>query len=182
MNKQIINDNIFIIHDFLTPQECDFHIKASETIGYQLAKVNMNGKQTIMTSVRNNQRVLMFDEEMAAEIWEKLAPFVDEYPVAKPIGLNEMWRYYKYVPGERFKLHKDGSHRRSETEQSLFTLLIYLNDDFEGGATGFNREFDVQPKKGTAIVFNHDIKHEGKPIMDGIKYVLRTDIMFQINV
>lgn len=179
MKKQNITKNIFLIDNFLTEEECDFHIKASETIGYELAKVNVNGKQTIMTTVRNNQRVLMFDEEMAAEIWEKLKPFVDAYPTAEPIGLNEMWRYYKYVPGERFRLHKDGSHIRNPYERSLLTLLIYLNDDFEGGATGFNREFDIAPKKGRAVIFEHQIRHEGKPIQSGTKYVLRTDIMFK---
>lgn len=179
MKKQNITKNIFLIDDFLTEEECDFHIKASEKIGYEQAKVNVNGKQIIMTTVRNNQRVLMLDEEMAVEIWEKLKHFVDAHPTALPIGLNEMWRYYKYVPGERFKLHKDGSYVRNQCERSLLTLLIYLNDDFEGGATGFNREFEIAPKKGRAVIFEHQIRHEGKRIHSGIKYVLRTDVMFK---
>lgn len=178
MIKEIEKD-IWIIDDFFTKEECDTHIMASEKVGYEMAKVNVNGRQTLLTSVRDNQRVLLFDEEMTEEIWEKLAPYISNRNNAMPIGLNEMWCYYRYEPGERFKLHRDGSHVRNPYERSLLTLLIYLNDDFEGGATGFNREFDIEPKKGRAVIFEHKIKHEGKPIQSGTKYVLRTDIMFK---
>ncbi|NOQ70930.1 MAG: oxidoreductase, 2OG-Fe(II) oxygenase [Crocinitomix sp.] len=179
MYKEQISENVWIIDNFLSEEECVFHIKASEMMGYEFAKVNINGKQTVMASVRNNQRVLMLDDDLANEIWERLIPFIDQYPEAKPIGLNEMFRYYKYVPGERFKMHRDGSHRRDENERSFLTLIIYLNDDFEGGATGFMREFDIQPKAGRAVIFDHKVRHEGKNLQLGTKYVLRTDIMFR---
>ena len=181
MKKEKITNDVWIMDDFLSHDECAFHIKASEVMGYEFAKVNINGKQTVMPTVRDNQRVLLFDEEMAEEMWTKLVPFIDDFPMAKPVGLNEMWRYYRYVPGERFKLHLDGSHRRNEKERSLLTLLIYLNDDFIGGATGFLREFDIEPKKGRAVIFNHSVRHEGKPIQTGMKYVLRTDVMFKFE-
>lgn len=181
MQKEKITEDVWIIDDFLTKEECKFHIKASETIGYEFAKVNIDGKQTVMASVRNNQRVLMLDEELAAEIWNKLCPFIDDYPYAKPIGLNEMFRYYKYVPGERFKMHRDGSHRRNASEQSLLTLIIYLNEDFKGGETGFMREFDIRPKQGRAVIFDHNVRHEGKSLEQGTKYVLRTDVMFRVT-
>ena len=181
MKKEKIAEDIWVIDNFLTKDDCDYHIHASESIGYEFAKVNIDGKQTIMPSVRNNQRVLLFDEVMAEALWERLAPFIDSYPIAKPIGLNEMWRYYKYVPGERFKMHRDGSHKRNEKEESFLTLIIYLNDDFEGGETGFMREFEVKPKAGRALIFDHQIRHEGKALETGTKYVLRTDIMFRIN-
>ena len=37
----------------------------------------------------------------------------------------------------------------------------------------------VTPSKGTAVIFNHDIWHEGCPIESGYKYILRTDIVFR---
>lgn len=181
MKKEKIAEEVWIIDDFLTEEECAFHIKASETIGYEFAKVNINGVQTVMPGVRDNQRVLMLDEYLAAEIWERLSPHIDTYPIGRPIGLNEMWRYYKYVPGERFKMHRDGSHQRNKTERSLLTLIVYLNDDFEGGETGFMVGMEVKPKKGRALIFEHKIRHEGKALTAGTKYVLRTDIMYELK-
>ena len=50
-------------------------------------------------------------------------------------------------------------------------------DDFTGGETEFD-DFSVAPKKGTALIFRHDIKHKGCKVLSGFKYALRTDIMF----
>ena len=46
------------------------------------------------------------------------------------IGLNEMFRFYRYTTGQRFKMHRDGSFKRNEIERSFYTFMIYLNDDF----------------------------------------------------
>ena len=89
-----------------------------------------------------------------------------------------MFRIYKYSPGQRFKMHRDGSYIRNEHEKSFYTFLIYLNDDFEGGETEFEGLFTVAPKKGSALVFHHPLRHEGKTLISGLKYVLRTDIMY----
>ena len=37
----------------------------------------------------------------------------------------------------------------------------------------------VTPKQGTALVFNHDTLHEGLPVTEGIKYIIRTEIMYR---
>jgi len=89
-----------------------------------------------------------------------------------------MFRIYKYSSGQRFKMHRDGSYIRNENEKSFYTFLIYLNDDFEGGETEFENLFTVAPKKGSALVFYHPLRHEGKTLISGLKYVLRTDIMY----
>ena len=55
--------------------------------------------------------------------------------------------------------------------------MIYLNDDFEGGATRF-MQAAVKPVKGTALVFAHPLSHQGDPVTAGRKYVVRTDVMY----
>ena len=37
----------------------------------------------------------------------------------------------------------------------------------------------VTPRQGTALIFNHDTLHEGLPVTSGVKYILRTEIMFR---
>ena len=95
------------------------------------------------------------------------------------IGLNEMLRFYKYSPGQRFKMHRDGSYIRNETEFSYYTFMVYLNDDYEGGQTKFDSGEFVNPKKGTALIFEHSLRHEGARLTQGSKYVLRSDIMYK---
>lgn len=60
---------------------------------------------------------------------------------------------------------------------SRLTLLVYLNDGFEGGATDF-RDFAVTPRTGDALLFVHDTWHEGQAVTRGHKYVLRSDVMY----
>jgi hypothetical protein len=99
----------------------------------------------------------------------------------------------------------DGSYSRTITynsdlkqsykQHSFLTLLIYLNDEFEGGETKFFpdkqhcrflRDIEnkqavhvIQPKQGMAVVNIHNILHEGSKVQSGAKYVLRTDILYQ---
>ena len=93
-----------------------------------------------------------------------------------PRGLPKDLRFYKYAPGQRFKMHKDGPwHEDGLTSQ--LTLLVYLNDGFTGGDTDF-RDFRVKPDTGAALLFIHDTWHEGAAIESGTKYVLRSDVMY----
>ena len=54
---------------------------------------------------------------------------------AVPVGLNERLRFYRYDPPQRFKGHRDGAVRRSPTERSRLTFIVYLNDRAESGRT-----------------------------------------------
>lgn len=110
---------------------------------------------------------------------ERFRPFaVERFASSRVLGFHEMFRFYKYEPGQRFKSHIDGSNVRNEEEASYFTFMIYLNDDFEGGHTSF-RYHNVTPRKGTALVFYHGMKDTGEEIITGTKYVLRTDVMYK---
>ena len=138
-------------------------------------------RQVTMTNVRNNSRVMFTDEALAESIWQRVQPYcVQQFGYLRAIGLNEMWRFYKYAVGQQFKKHIDGSYERNETESSLYTLMIYLNDDFLGGDTWFE-DLAIQPKKGMALIFKHDLLHEGKEVIKGTKYVLRTDVMYRFE-
>ena len=58
--------------------------------------------------------------------------------------------------------------------------MIYLNENYEGEETSFT-DLAIQPKQGLAVVFLHNLEHEGSAVKAGIKYVLRTDIMFRLE-
>lgn len=139
-------------------------------------------RQSILKGVRNNDRILYTDESLAKELFQRAKPFlINEVGIYEVNGLNEMFRFYKYSPGQRFKMHRDGSYKRNEREESFFTFLIYLNEEFEGGATEFEDLFTIQPKTGDLLVFYHPYRHEGRVIESGYKYALRSDIMYRMK-
>jgi len=117
----------------------------------------------------------------------------------EPVGLNEIWRLCKYKPGGHFAPHFDGSFIRDTKERSMKTFMLYLNGGFEGGSTNFvdesqtlwmdsNGNFRAQddkillkilPVPGMAIIFNHQLLHEGAQLKEGVKFIMRSDVMFR---
>jgi prolyl 4-hydroxylase len=181
MQQHILTSNIFTIDEFWTPSECEAFIIKSEAAGYEPAAVQTESGQKIVTSVRNNDRLLYKDYDLADALWLQIKPFVPEkIGNSKVVGLNELFRFYKYYPGQEFKRHRDQSYIRSDGDASYYTFMIYLNHDYVGGNTIFNN-IQIAPKQGQALVFLHNLEHEGSTVESGVKYVLRTDIMFRME-
>lgn len=179
MNKIDLSDKIWIIENFLSEKECQDLIFFSELRGYKEAEVSLRSGSKMMKGIRNNYRVIYEDEKLAKTIWEKLKDYCpSELDNATSNGLNERFRFYRYEEGQRFKRHIDGRYTKNEFEESRITFLVYLNDDYEGGVTKF-KNITVEPKIGLAVCFIHEQKHEGTPVLEGVKYVLRTDVMYK---
>lgn len=182
MKKIVINKDIFIIEDFLSAEECSNLRSHCNHIQFEEAKVDTGNAQVVMKGIRNNDRYLYNDKAFASSIYERALPFlVPQIGLYEVSGLNELFRFYKYKKSHRLKMHRDGNYERNEQESSFYTFLIYLNDDFEGGETNFRNIGKVNPKAGSALVFLHPLFHEGKEVLQGKKYVLRTDVMYQLT-
>ena len=176
-----LNDKAFTISNVLTAEECQHYIDLTEQMGYAEAPVTTSRGPKMMPDFRNNERVMYDTPEIAEELWQKIKtciPVNYRNTSKQAVGLNERLRFYKYHPGQEFKEHMDGRYRRNQYESSLLTLLIYLNGDFKGGETKF-RDVTVVPETGLALVFQHKVLHAGMPVIEGVKYVLRSDVMFR---
>lgn len=172
-------ETIWTVESFLTEKECGELINFSETIGYQEAEVSLSSGAKMMKGLRNNDRLLYQDVELANSYWQKLKVFCPEkIEGGLAVGLNEQFRFYKYQLDQRFKRHIDGRFKRNEEEESRITFMIYLNEDFEGGETAFD-QVSIKPRTGDALCFIHEQKHEGSPVKNGVKYVLRSDVMYR---
>ncbi len=179
MTKVQLNENIFLIMNFWSKEQCENFIQMSEEKGYSAAKIDTGMGNRVVSSVRNNKRVMHKDQYLADELWNQLAEHIPErYGNFKASGLNELFRFYRYQPNEEFKKHTDQSYVRNENEISFYTFMIYLNNNFSGGETLFTRN-KITPVQGMALVFLHSLDHAGSPISSGTKYVLRTDVMYQ---
>lgn len=186
-----LNDYVFTVENFLTPEQCDQFIRISEDIGYEDALVSSPQGQVLRKDVRNNQRVMFENDEIAQRLWDQAQEIVpQEYDGRGAIGVSELLRFYRYDPGQQFNWHQDFPFERDDGQQSFLTFMIYLNDDFDGGETSFEDsysdesfdEFKVVPEQGMALFFEHAIHHKGEPVTWGRKYVLRTDVMYAAEV
>ena len=171
----------FTVDDVLSRDECTAMVARIEALGPTDAPITTDRGFVMMPEVRSNQRVMFDDRELAAELYARLAAALPERVCGmRKHGVNERFRCYRYTPGQRFAPHFDGAFRRDAREQSQLTLMVYLNDGFGGGATRFVDDgCAVTPFPGRALLFQHMQLHEGAVVTFGVKYVLRTDVMYR---
>lgn len=172
------------VPDLLSAAECEQLIQKIEDLSPTVAPINTMGGTKVRTDIRNNERVMFDDDNLANSLFQKVKHRLpDEFYGRQIFGANERFRCYRYKPGMRFAPHADGSYERDELEKSFYSFLVYLNDDFEGGETNFftEPEVSIKPKAGSGLLFQHPLLHEGAIVNTGIKYVARSDIMYRTN-
>ncbi|MDH0866759.1 2OG-Fe(II) oxygenase [Mitsuaria sp. GD03876] len=177
MQIHVHNDRVFTVPGFLSPAECAEVTALAEQGGFEAATVRTYLGPKMLTDIRNNERAMVESADWVARLWERLRGLpLPELDGQRAVGLPKDLRFYRYSPGQRFRMHKDGPWRE-DGRVSRLTFLVYLNDGFAGGGTDF-RDFVVQPETGTALLFIHDTWHEGSEVTAGVKYVLRSDVMY----
>ncbi|WP_224362932.1 2OG-Fe(II) oxygenase [Hyalangium versicolor] len=176
-------ESIVTVSNFLSPQECKEFIRQTLEEGYEEAPITTSRGFLMRPDIRNNTRVMKDDPVLSGRLWERMKELVPtthrRIGSWHPHGLNERFRFYRYTQGQYFKWHSDGPFIRSSQELSLFTAMVYLNEDFEGGATDFQFGPSITPRRGMLLLFEHSLVHQGAPVRSGCKYVLRTDVMFR---
>jgi hypothetical protein len=117
--------------------------------------------------------------------------------------VNQRLRFLKYGGGQFFRPHCDGAYGErtpgGKILRTHFTVHLYLNDslveaepnsphpELVGGATSFlssdeERRMDINPKAGRVLIFQHKrLYHCGDEVEKGIKYTVRTDIMYELK-
>jgi hypothetical protein len=173
---------IFELPGLLSTEECEGWIARIRKLGTTLATINTRSGNQVESQLRNNRRVIIDDPDSASDLFKRVKDHVPlEIHGGKLVGVNERLRCYEYESGQLFAPHSDGAFIRNEHEQSWYTFMVYLNDAFEGGETVFfvEPEVVIKPSTGMALFFQHPIIHESREIKSGVKYVLRTDLMYR---
>ena len=180
-----------VFENVLSPSECESWINASESAGYGIALVNVGyGVQKQIDDYRNSSRCIIDSVPAATQLWERIKHLLPTSIKSYiPVGINERLRFLKYETNEYFAPHYDACYKRpAEHTQigdiSYYTIMLYLNQeeqDFTGGSTRFNcssnQPYDVQPKTGSVLIFEHNMEHSGEIVITGQKYAMRSDIM-----
>ncbi|KDN36987.1 hypothetical protein RSAG8_10440, partial [Rhizoctonia solani AG-8 WAC10335] len=195
--REIAPDQIYVIDEFLSPEECALFSKFITGLPLAATPPPKKGEAT-----RVNHRISFQSKDFAVTIYNALSPHLPALPCsetrvsdAAPAGCNSNIRLYKYGPGEYFGPHYDESVRDKDTGWwSEWTVLVYVTgqeDGIDGGQTVFfkpipgskiNTEEIVPPlTRGSVLIHRHGracMLHEGREVKAGTKLVLRSDIMF----
>jgi len=127
---------------------------------------------------RNEGNAELYD--MHEEIFQAVKKCVDDYGNYWGVGIAsyEAFNFVKYDgPGTHFKIHAD----HGPTYVCTISVLVYLNDEFEGGETYFPRMdgLAIKPKAGDIAVFpsTYIYEHASQDMISGVKYavVIMTD-------
>jgi len=141
--------------------------------------------------------VVVADEDEEHERWQR--DLIGEW---EPCGTNRNILFARYRQGGHFAPHTDGFSIESCDKRSMYSIVLFLNDCKEGGGTRFFEQeqkeqlvlddagrfvgtedltkFCIEPKAGRAVIFFHNIVHQGVPVGVGSeKYIIRSDVMFR---
>jgi prolyl 4-hydroxylase len=179
MERVNVDHGIVCIRNVLSATECEALIVRAEAVGFKPATINTHSGAKRDEQTRDNDRVIMDDAELASDLWARIASHVHVIRAGRQaVRPNERFRYYRYHPGQKFDWHVDGPFRRENGEMSLFTFMIYLNEGYRGGATAFHNAGDIVGEQGMALLFEHGLMHQGAEVTHGVKYALRSDVMY----
>src|SRR4051812_22973063 len=83
--EELDGEQVFVIHDFLSPAECAEYIRLTEGIGYGGAPITTAAGPLMRPDVRNNDRVMVDNPAWAAELWERARPLIPSpFPTRHP--------------------------------------------------------------------------------------------------
>lgn len=184
LNYASINDPYVypvIYEKIISEDDANYMIKKSESLF--TPSTILSGEDT---NIRKSQTYWLSKHD---EVGKKIVQKVCEI-VYMPFENAEDIQIVKYEPGGFYKEHHDACCDKTDdcvdfckdSGQRMATMVIYLNDNFEGGSTKFqNLNKEYKPTKTSGILFRplatntnkcHPLAlHSGTPVISGIKYI-----------
>jgi prolyl 4-hydroxylase len=192
MNKEILYDTprIVVCHDLYTPEECAAIINDIPTDRFERAMgYDVRNNEGILTDYRSNSTYTDMVYKLVP-LQQRLTKFIEselEGTSSYKKGCIETpLQVQRYDVGQQYKPHVDffngvGAPKYFDVDR-IASVIVYLNDDFEGGETYFTAlNIDVKPKVGTALLLKYDYPddrlnlstfHCGMPVTEGVKYIV----------
>jgi prolyl 4-hydroxylase len=166
------NNFFFEIENVLTPQECDKLINDSNSklSRSKVMSLDKNNKyEDRVDDVRTSHHTWLNNSQYK-EIIQKVEKLVNSFLKNKISSKQfEDIQVARYQPSQEYKQHYDICHPTQGFPEHIktckedykkynsvryITVILYLNDGFEGGETFFPRlNTKIKPKKGKALVF-----------------------------
>lgn len=196
--RKLKGSDLFTVTSVLSASDCEAFIKYAEAYGFshQGSLGPARGQ-----AFRDNDRISLQNTTLADNLWRSgLSELFSDIKIRgkRAVGLNPNIRFYRYKEGQRFGPHIDESVDLGGGCRTEYTLLVYLNghgktngnkntgQQLLGGETVFYAgrkgvSIEVAPIAGMALFHIHGeqcMLHEARLVSKGIKYILRSDVVF----
>ena len=174
----------FEIPGFLSHDECDDIVRASKDMFP--SQVGGGNTSVLDTSIRKSVQTWFAPGKHPATdaLRQRTKDVVDSLGCVRvPFDFEDV-QVVRYDKHGKYDAHYDGDECDGVCpyDQRLATMLVYLNDDFEGGHTHFPLlNASVVPQKGKALFFwvaDADTRdlfektlHAGTPVSNGHKWI-----------
>ena len=228
LNSELLGHRAIVIGNLFDDEECDKLRQFIDGHDPTIAANDRDDASLMVPAnskreYRNCLRLCARNQDVADEIHRRILPILSrlgeqdkecstsnaaEY-LQGGLGMKGIWRVESVNPFFRLcKYHKEGHfapHSDADyivdpfTHRSLKTLMIYLNDTYDGGETRFCHSHDMhfdaehriycapvesvhtswKPRRGDCILFDHPLLHEGARVRNGEKYIMRSEVMYR---
>jgi len=187
MEKILLRDpNISYYHQLFSHDECDFilnnchEFKRSLNYSHSEKKSVESDHRTSFTYTNDTRKFSHHNEKIYQTVKNKFWQF-DNFTIDN----FESVQILRYDVSQEFKPHFDYFYKPNDDvyNDRIATMIVYLNDNYEGGETIFPKvNLTIKPVKGSAVFFEYKYVHEinmktlhaGLPVISGTKYITTT--------
>lgn len=176
----MFNNQVFEHRNFFSPNQCDkliqkkYDYHRSKIIKKNAIVTDLNMRKSWTTYPDYNYNLEYLDWKINMHMFSLYGT-----------NHSSLLQITKYHTGNYFNEHSDALYDDQIDKlgpQRLWTCLVYLNDDFEGGNTIFPYiDYECTPQTGKLICwknldssFDRDpsMVHKSEPVTQGSKYIL----------
>ena len=172
--------DVRIFRNLFTSEECEYLI--------EIAQANM--RPSVVVDPRSGQFIPHPIRTSSGTAF----PYVDENPAIHALNrrlaaasgtdvkAGEPAQILQYAVGQEFRQHSDAMNNVIPAQQRVFTFLVYLDADYEGGETFFPVSgISFRGRTGDGLLFRNasnegvpdpNALHAGLPVKRGVKRVL----------
>ena len=187
LDYKIISINNYTVKEipnFLSIDDCDKiieiitkqELKPSEVYSGSLDNLNNNTRKSNQCWLNDNNHDIKKLSEKITKITNTQNNYTEDLQVVSYDKDGFFNYHYDACAG-----NKSFCKRLNHNGYRLYTVLIYLNDDFEGGETVFPKiNKTIKPEKGKAVIFQNVLDdgtiiaeslHGGNSVLSGNKYI-----------
>jgi prolyl 4-hydroxylase len=178
------NPRVVVFGNLLSDEECDALVEAARPrLSRSLTVATRTGGEEVHVDRTSDGMFFSRGESPLVQCIEERIARLLQWPLENGEGLQVL----HYQPGAQYKPHYDYFDPQEPGTptivkrggQRVGTLIIYLREPEQGGATIFpDVQLEVAPQRGNAVFFSYDRPHPatktlhgGAPVLAGEKWI-----------
>lgn len=137
----------------------------------------MRSSKNLLVAATSHPDLGVYETTVKDSLHACLQLYILRNPFANIVKGDTGYELLKYDVGCQFGEHVDIIPGHAQWGYRKISAIAYLNDDYEGGETTFERQgLSFKPPAGSIVMFPSDFTypHASQPVKSGIKYSMVT--------